>query len=141
MFIVLGLSLTKPINQTFLGTLWIFFETYFQISGTPEPEGLSETFLRLRGPETPSPRSTEPRILSLYFPDLWRVSRPSCCPLSPEVILSCVGRDDYIFGFFFMLDIGSTATLMLDLTWVAYSYQDRLAHSFADLDTYMGGDE
>jgi len=42
---------------------------------------------------------------------------------SMEVILSCVGKEDYLLGFFFWLDILSTATLVLDLTWVAESYQ------------------
>lgn len=36
-----------------------------------------------------------------------------------EVIISCLGKDDYFMGFFFVLDVASTATLVLDLTWVA----------------------
>lgn len=36
-----------------------------------------------------------------------------------EVILSCLGKDDYFMGFFFMLDVVATATLFLDLTFVA----------------------
>lgn len=36
-----------------------------------------------------------------------------------EICLSCVGKDDYFLGFFFWLDIISTITLILDLTWVS----------------------
>jgi len=36
-----------------------------------------------------------------------------------EVVISCYGKDDYFMGFFFALDVVSTATLVLDLTWVA----------------------
>eukprot|EP00927_Polykrikos_kofoidii_P071028 TRINITY_DN6736_c0_g1_i4.p1 TRINITY_DN6736_c0_g1~~TRINITY_DN6736_c0_g1_i4.p1 ORF type:complete len:964 (+),score=155.60 TRINITY_DN6736_c0_g1_i4:115-3006(+) len=36
-----------------------------------------------------------------------------------EIVLSCIGRDDYWLGFFFWLDVMSTATLLLDLTTVA----------------------
>merc|ERR1719506_3413094 len=36
-----------------------------------------------------------------------------------EVVISCLGKDDYFMGFFFILDVASTATLVLDLTWVA----------------------
>eukprot|EP00401_Gymnodinium_catenatum_P002808 CAMPEP_0117519466 /NCGR_PEP_ID=MMETSP0784-20121206/32664_1 /TAXON_ID=39447 /ORGANISM="" /LENGTH=973 /DNA_ID=CAMNT_0005315423 /DNA_START=19 /DNA_END=2940 /DNA_ORIENTATION=+ len=37
---------------------------------------------------------------------------------STEIVLSCMGKDDYIMGFFFTLDVISTVTLVLDLTWV-----------------------
>jgi class 3 adenylate cyclase len=36
-----------------------------------------------------------------------------------ELVLSCLGKDDYFMGFFFWLDLISTATLILDLTFVA----------------------
>lgn len=36
-----------------------------------------------------------------------------------EVFISCLGKDDYFMGFFFILDVLSTSTLVLDLTWVA----------------------
>jgi len=36
-----------------------------------------------------------------------------------EIVLSCVGKNDYFLGFFFCLDVISTATLLLDLTWVS----------------------
>lgn len=35
---------------------------------------------------------------------------------SIEVLLSCLGKQDYFPGFFFLLDLVSTATLVLDLT-------------------------
>mmetsp|Transcript_99008 Transcript_99008/g.178780 ORF Transcript_99008/g.178780 Transcript_99008/m.178780 type:complete len:979 (-) Transcript_99008:249-3185(-) len=38
---------------------------------------------------------------------------------SAEVLLSCIGKNDYYLGFFFWLDVISTATLVLDLTWVS----------------------
>jgi len=36
-----------------------------------------------------------------------------------EVVISCLGKDDYFMGFFFVLDVLSTSTLILDLTFVA----------------------
>eukprot|EP00929_Paragymnodinium_shiwhaense_P007140 TRINITY_DN111088_c0_g1_i1.p1 TRINITY_DN111088_c0_g1~~TRINITY_DN111088_c0_g1_i1.p1 ORF type:complete len:1002 (+),score=175.31 TRINITY_DN111088_c0_g1_i1:91-3096(+) len=36
-----------------------------------------------------------------------------------EIVLSCIGISDYLFGFFFYLDLVSTATLVLDLSAVA----------------------
>lgn len=36
-----------------------------------------------------------------------------------EVVVSCLGKDDYFMGFFFVLDVASTATLVLDLSWVS----------------------
>mmetsp|Transcript_26686 Transcript_26686/g.76902 ORF Transcript_26686/g.76902 Transcript_26686/m.76902 type:complete len:938 (-) Transcript_26686:50-2863(-) len=38
---------------------------------------------------------------------------------SVEVVISSIGKDDYFMGFFFGLDVISTATLFLDLTVVA----------------------
>lgn len=35
-----------------------------------------------------------------------------------EIVMSCLGKDDYILGFFMILDIVSTVTLLLDLSWV-----------------------
>mmetsp|Transcript_24618 Transcript_24618/g.57169 ORF Transcript_24618/g.57169 Transcript_24618/m.57169 type:complete len:975 (+) Transcript_24618:54-2978(+) len=35
-----------------------------------------------------------------------------------EIIISVMGKSDYWLGFFFVLDVISTATLLLDLTWV-----------------------
>mmetsp|Transcript_96705 Transcript_96705/g.278286 ORF Transcript_96705/g.278286 Transcript_96705/m.278286 type:complete len:1057 (+) Transcript_96705:274-3444(+) len=37
---------------------------------------------------------------------------------SVEIVASSIGTDEYFLGFFFFLDVGSTATLILDLTWV-----------------------
>lgn len=36
-----------------------------------------------------------------------------------EIVLSCFGKHDYYMGFFFLLDVVSTVTLVLDLTWVS----------------------
>lgn len=36
-----------------------------------------------------------------------------------ECVLSCIGKEDYYLSFFFMLDVISTATLILDLSYVA----------------------
>lgn len=38
---------------------------------------------------------------------------------SLEILLSCLGKEDYFMGFFFGLDAVSTVTLILDLTWVS----------------------
>jgi len=36
-----------------------------------------------------------------------------------EIVLSCIGKEDYPFGFFMALDVISTASLILDLTWIS----------------------
>lgn len=36
-----------------------------------------------------------------------------------EIVLSCLGKDDYILGFFMALDVVSTVTLVLDLSYVS----------------------
>lgn len=36
-----------------------------------------------------------------------------------EIVASCLGKSDYPLSFFFFLDLVSTATLVLDLSWVA----------------------
>eukprot|EP00931_Biecheleriopsis_adriatica_P108869 TRINITY_DN8313_c0_g1_i1.p1 TRINITY_DN8313_c0_g1~~TRINITY_DN8313_c0_g1_i1.p1 ORF type:complete len:956 (+),score=196.21 TRINITY_DN8313_c0_g1_i1:247-3114(+) len=38
---------------------------------------------------------------------------------SIEVVIGCLGKDDYFMGFFFILDVVSTATLLMDLSVVA----------------------
>eukprot|EP00437_Effrenium_voratum_P020984 CAMPEP_0181453264 /NCGR_PEP_ID=MMETSP1110-20121109/29635_1 /TAXON_ID=174948 /ORGANISM="Symbiodinium sp., Strain CCMP421" /LENGTH=820 /DNA_ID=CAMNT_0023577577 /DNA_START=314 /DNA_END=2776 /DNA_ORIENTATION=- len=40
-----------------------------------------------------------------------------------EVILSCLGKVDYFLSFFWFLDVISTATLLLDLTWISEAIQ------------------
>ncbi|CAJ1379015.1 unnamed protein product, partial [Effrenium voratum] len=35
---------------------------------------------------------------------------------SSEVLICCLGKDDYFMSFFFVLDVGSTLTLFMDLT-------------------------
>lgn len=42
---------------------------------------------------------------------------------SCEVVLSCLGKVDYYLSFFFLLDVISTATLLLDLTWISEAIQ------------------
>eukprot|EP00971_Amphidinium_carterae_P095390 1887351-Amphidinium_carterae.1 len=41
------------------------------------------------------------------------------CVFSLEISLSCLGKDDYFGGFFFFLDVISTASLLLDISWVS----------------------
>lgn len=38
-----------------------------------------------------------------------------------EILISCIGKDDYILGFFMCLDLVSTVTLVLDLSFVIES--------------------
>lgn len=40
-----------------------------------------------------------------------------------EILLCVMGKDDYFLGFFFSLDVISTATLVFDLTWVSDAIQ------------------
>lgn len=44
-----------------------------------------------------------------------------------EVAVSCVGKPDYLFGFYFWLDLVSTGTLVLDLTWVSALFSQQNA--------------
>lgn len=41
------------------------------------------------------------------------------CIFSLEIIVCCVGKAEYLFGFFFWLDIMSTMTLLLDVTTIS----------------------
>eukprot|EP00931_Biecheleriopsis_adriatica_P121080 TRINITY_DN9615_c0_g2_i1.p1 TRINITY_DN9615_c0_g2~~TRINITY_DN9615_c0_g2_i1.p1 ORF type:complete len:1000 (-),score=197.31 TRINITY_DN9615_c0_g2_i1:267-3266(-) len=43
----------------------------------------------------------------------------SCTVFVIEIIVNCLGQEDYFLGFFFGLDLVSTLTLFLDLTWVS----------------------
>ena len=38
---------------------------------------------------------------------------------SVEIILSCYAKSDYIFSFFFWLDLISTVSLLLDVGWIS----------------------
>jgi len=38
---------------------------------------------------------------------------------SLEIVLSCLGKEDYFGGFFFVLDVVSTASLLLDISWIS----------------------
>jgi len=40
-----------------------------------------------------------------------------------EIIVSCIGKEDYPMSFFFSLDLLSTVTLVLDLTWIVEMLQ------------------
>lgn len=42
---------------------------------------------------------------------------------SLECVLSCIGKDDYYLSFFFWLDVISTGSLVLDLSWVSEALQ------------------
>mmetsp|Transcript_28443 Transcript_28443/g.45667 ORF Transcript_28443/g.45667 Transcript_28443/m.45667 type:complete len:1007 (+) Transcript_28443:35-3055(+) len=53
-----------------------------------------------------------------------------------EIILSSFGKDDYFGGFFFILDAVSTATLVLDLTWVS----DAILGDEEDVDSLSGSE-
>jgi class 3 adenylate cyclase len=62
------------------------------------------------------------RLLSTSKPtDMWfNVSALVCLfYFTSEIILSCIAKDDYVMGFFFWLDVISTASLVLDLTWIS----------------------
>lgn len=51
-----------------------------------------------------------------------------------EVLLSCIGKDDYFGGFFFALDVVSTGTLVFDLSW----FNDMIQGDEENLDTLRG---
>eukprot|EP00929_Paragymnodinium_shiwhaense_P022827 TRINITY_DN14467_c0_g1_i1.p1 TRINITY_DN14467_c0_g1~~TRINITY_DN14467_c0_g1_i1.p1 ORF type:complete len:983 (-),score=183.02 TRINITY_DN14467_c0_g1_i1:298-3246(-) len=40
-----------------------------------------------------------------------------------DIVLNAIGKDDYLLSFLFILDMVSTSTMLLDLTWVAESMQ------------------
>mmetsp|Transcript_44963 Transcript_44963/g.104007 ORF Transcript_44963/g.104007 Transcript_44963/m.104007 type:complete len:1031 (-) Transcript_44963:112-3204(-) len=40
------------------------------------------------------------------------------CVFSVEIVLSCLGKPDYFLGFFFILDVVSTLTMLLDITYI-----------------------
>mmetsp|Transcript_96193 Transcript_96193/g.271696 ORF Transcript_96193/g.271696 Transcript_96193/m.271696 type:complete len:1069 (-) Transcript_96193:42-3248(-) len=42
----------------------------------------------------------------------------ACIVFTMEIIVSSLGQAEYFMGFFFALDVGSTATLLFDLTWI-----------------------
>mmetsp|Transcript_136458 Transcript_136458/g.240603 ORF Transcript_136458/g.240603 Transcript_136458/m.240603 type:complete len:1034 (-) Transcript_136458:126-3227(-) len=62
------------------------------------------------------------RILLTNQPadDYFNVLTISCLVIFTfEIVVSCLGKSDYFLGFFFCLDVISTVTLLLDLTWVS----------------------
>jgi hypothetical protein len=52
-----------------------------------------------------------------------------------EIVLACLGKNDYFMGFFFCLDVISTASLLLDLSWIA----DIMFGDGEDLDKLRSG--
>jgi len=42
----------------------------------------------------------------------------SLVSFSIELILSCIAKDEYFLGFYFWLDLVSTASLIMDIGWV-----------------------
>ncbi len=37
---------------------------------------------------------------------------------STEIVLSCISKPDYLFSFYFWLDIVSTLTMIMDVGWI-----------------------
>lgn len=35
-----------------------------------------------------------------------------------ELLLSCIGKEDYFLGFYFWLDLVSTVSLIMDIGWI-----------------------
>jgi len=56
-----------------------------------------------------------------------------------EIVVNSVGKPGYLFGFFFFLDIISTVTLILDITFVAESLFGDSVSSGADAQESSGG--
>merc|ERR1719253_979973 len=56
-----------------------------------------------------------------------------------EIFVCSVGKAGYLFGFFFFLDILSTVTLILDITFVAESLFGDSVSSGADAQESSGG--
>jgi len=49
-----------------------------------------------------------------------------------EILFSCIGKEDYFLGFFFLLDFISTASLVLDLPWIMEMMQEGEGDSDVD---------
>jgi len=50
-------------------------------------------------------------------PVFWGINIFAMIMFSLEVIIACLGRQDYFNGFFFWLDAISTLSLLLDIGW------------------------
>lgn len=55
-----------------------------------------------------------------------------------EIVISCLGKDDYFLGFFFILDVIATGTMVLDLSWVA-NYMNGGAEEDDQMSSLRGG--
>lgn len=56
-----------------------------------------------------------------------------------ECFLSCLGKDDYYLSFFFWLDVISTASLVLDLSWVSEELQGGSGDEEENMSNLRGG--
>mmetsp|Transcript_92633 Transcript_92633/g.145378 ORF Transcript_92633/g.145378 Transcript_92633/m.145378 type:complete len:980 (-) Transcript_92633:6-2945(-) len=56
-----------------------------------------------------------------------------------ECVLSCVGKDDYYLSFFFWLDVISTVSLVLDLSYVSEELQGGGGDDDGDMSNLRGG--
>ncbi|CAJ1370887.1 unnamed protein product, partial [Effrenium voratum] len=43
----------------------------------------------------------------------------ACLVFGAEIVANSLGQEEYFLGFFFILDMGATVTLVFDLTWVS----------------------
>ena len=50
---------------------------------------------------------------------------------STEIILSCLGKEKYMYSFFFWLDLMSTFSLLFDIGWVVNKFSSAVATSNA----------
>lgn len=54
-------------------------------------------------------------------PTFWILSSISLALFSIEIILACISKEDYFFGFYFWLDLISTISLITDIGWIMNS--------------------
>ena len=70
-------------------------------------------------------------VFALFFDDIRILSIPKSgdnianivtitvlLTFSCDIIISCIALDEYVFSFFFWLDIISTVSLLADITWI-----------------------
>jgi hypothetical protein len=64
-----------------------------------------------------------------------------------EIVLSCIAKPDYLFGFYFFLDVISTATMIMDVHWIwepiltgGYSDAAAQAQKVSQMARYDAGD-
>lgn len=51
----------------------------------------------------------------------WTLNIAVMAAFTIEIVISCISKPGYIFGFFFWLDLISTLSLLLDIGWVSNS--------------------